>query len=54
LEAGVRKIRLVVAPNNKNAVILYQKLGFSKELHEKNYYGNGERIVMVYIANTNL
>jgi ribosomal-protein-alanine N-acetyltransferase len=46
INAGVGTIRLVVQPEN-NAIRLYEKLGFIEEYRESNYYGTGERMVMV-------
>jgi ribosomal-protein-alanine N-acetyltransferase len=44
--AGVSAVRLVVQPQN-SAVKLYEKLGFTEESRDADYYGTGERIVMI-------
>jgi ribosomal-protein-alanine N-acetyltransferase len=44
--AQIKKIRLVVQPDN-NATKIYKNMGFTEESREANYYGTGERIVMV-------
>jgi ribosomal-protein-alanine N-acetyltransferase len=44
---GVKVVRLVVQPGNHRAVRLYERLGFSEESREPNYFGSGEQMVMV-------
>jgi ribosomal-protein-alanine N-acetyltransferase len=48
--AGVSTVRLVVQPQN-GAVRLYEKLGFTEESRDADYYGTGERIVMIAKVN---
>jgi [ribosomal protein S18]-alanine N-acetyltransferase len=47
---GVRDVRLTVHPDNHGAVRLYRKLGFDVIDEEPDYFGPGERRVVMRLA----
>jgi len=45
---GTHRVDLVTHPENKNALQLYESLGFKVESHQENYFDDGEpRLVLV-------
>ncbi len=50
-EIGKKRITLIVHPDSKNAVKLYESFGFVIEKRVENYFGDGEpRVVMAKTA----
>ena len=47
---GVKRIDLVTHPENENAVVLYQSLGFHIESRVEDYHGDGQpRLILVKV-----
>lgn len=45
--AGAREVFLSVAPDNRGAILLYEKMGFSCSQEVSGYFGPGEdRLIM--------
>ena len=49
LKRGVKSISLTVRPDNNDAIVLYERLGFETQKYDEKYFGEGEgRLLMVY------
>jgi ribosomal-protein-alanine N-acetyltransferase len=45
---GIREVTLEVRPSNKEALSLYQKVGFEQVAIRRTYYNNGEDAFLMY------
>jgi ribosomal protein S18 acetylase RimI-like enzyme len=50
---GAKEIRLAVEPTNSVAIRLYKSLGFTRQYHHKDYFGEGaDRLIMALTCET--